>query len=403
MTTTPVPASWRSYIGWRDMADTGTHGLRARRGSTLLTTVGIAIGIAAMIAVVGISASSRTELIARLDALGTNLLQVRAGQDMFGESAQLPSDAPAMIRRIAPVEGAASMTKLDATVRRTSLIPEEESGGVDVYAVERQMAPTLEMTAHDGRLLDAATERLPVTVLGATAAERLGITDVAAGTRVLIADQWFAVIGILDRLPLNADIDRAALIGYNAARAAFAVDLDASAIYLRTHPEQVETVRSVLGRTANPARPNEVAVSRPSDALEARAQVDVALQTLLLGLGGVALLVGALGIANVMVISVLERRAEVGLRRALGATRRQIRTQFLIESAMLSALGGIGGVALGAGVTIAYAASQGWTPAIPVFAVAGGVVAALAIGGLAGLYPAARAARLDPAEAVRPA
>ncbi len=393
----------RSRVNTRDQISTGTHGLRSRRGRTLLTAIGIAIGIASMVAVVGISSSSKADLVRELDALGTNLLAVRPGNSSFGETAKLPAEAPSMIRRIDPVESAASVTKINTIARRNAEVPTNEGNGLDVLAAEPQLRSTLNAAMEHGRFIEPATSRLPVAVLGAVAAHRLGITTLEGGPRVLIGDRWFEVIGILDPLALNPDIDRSVMIGYDAAIAQLGITPDATSIFVRTDPDFVNDVRAVLGRTASPGSANEVQVSRPSDALEARAKVDQNLQNLLLGLGAVALLVGGVGIANVMVISVLERRTEIGVRRALGATKRHIRSQFVIESSMLSALGGALGVGLGMGVTVIYARSQDWLVAIPTAAVAGGVAVSLAIGAVAGLYPAAKAARLDPADAVRPA
>jgi putative ABC transport system permease protein len=143
-----------------------------------------------------------------------------------------------------------------------------------------------------------------------------------------------------------------------------------------------------------------VDVSRPSDALAAKQATDTALTGLLLGLGAVALLVGGVGVANTMVISVLERRAEIGLRRSLGATRGHVGIQFLTESLLLSALGGAGGALLGIAVTGAYAAYQGWPAVVPAWASAGGVATTMLIGCCAGIYPAWRAAHLSPTEAL---
>ncbi|MEM8746387.1 MAG: ABC transporter permease [Actinomycetota bacterium] len=392
----------RSSMSMRDRIATGTIGLRARRGRTLLTAIGIAIGIASMVSVLGISSSSRAALVAELDELGTNLLAVEPGQDVFGTSQQLPADAPVMIRRIGPVESAASVTQIATVVRRNEHIDPQRAGGVTVIAVEPHLLSTLKGSVVVGRFIDESTRRLPVVVLGSVAAERLGITSLEGGPRVVINDRWFDVIGLLDPIPLNPDLDRSVMIGYPAAVDQLGIDPAASRIYVRTDPDQVEAVRSVLGRTASPGASNEVNVSRPSDALEARTKVDQNLQNLLLGLGGVALLVGAVGIANVMVISVLERRTEIGVRRALGATRGHIRSQFVIESALLSALGGALGVGLGVAVTWAYARRQEWVLDVPAAALAGGVGVSLVIGAIAGLYPAAKAARLDPADAVRP-
>jgi putative ABC transport system permease protein len=386
-----------------DLVATGTHGLRSRRVRTALTAIGIAIGIAAMIGVLGISSSSKAALLRQIDALGTNLLAVRPGQSAFGDDAVLPFESPAMVRRIPPVEQAAAITKVDTTVRRTQLIPELETNGISVFAAEPRVFFTLGATVADGRLLDAATSEVPAIVLGSVAAERLGISGVTDGPMVYLGGNWFTVIGILDPMPLSPDLDRSALIGYPIAAQLFHTPINPSTIYLRTQPEQIDDVRGILARTANPEAPNEVAVSRPSDALEAKAAVDQNLTQLLLALGAVALVVGGVGIANVMVISVLERRSEIGLRRALGAKRIHIAGQFITESVLLSALGGVTGVTLGATITYVYANHQQWVVDIPVRFLAEGVAAALLVGTLAGLYPAARAARMDPAEAVHPA
>lgn len=391
----------RSRIRPFDLLRSGSQGLHTRPGRTMLTALGIAIGIAAMIGVLGISASSKAALLQQIDDLGTNLLAVQAGQSVFGEQAKLPEAAPAMIRHIPPVEQAAAISAVDASVRRTDLIPETETNGISLFASEPEVLDTLQGEVGEGRWLDTAGE-IPSIVLGSVAAERLGITDLSVGPMVYLDGHWFNVVGILAPLPLNPDLDRAAFIGYPVASKLFDTKENASTIYLRTHPDQVEGVRSLLGRTANPESPNEVQVSRPSDALEAKATVDQNLTRLLLGLGGVALIVGGVGIANVMVISVLERRSEIGLRRALGAKRGHIAGQFVTESILLSLLGGVTGVALGAGITHFYANRQGWVVDIPIQALAAGVAVALAVGAVAGLYPAVRAARMDPAEAVHP-
>lgn len=391
----------RSRIRAFDLFRSGSQGLHTRPGRTMLTAIGIAIGIAAMIGVLGISASSKAALLQQIDDLGTNLLAVQAGQSVFGEQAKLPEEAPAMIRRIPPVEQAAAISAVDASVRRTDLIPETETNGINLFASEPEVLDTLQGKIGEGKWLDPKGE-IPSIVLGSVAAERLGLNDVAAGPMVFVDGHWFNVVGILEPLPLNPDLDRAAFIGYSVANRLFDTKANASTIYLRTHPDQVEGVRAILGRTANPESPNEVQVSRPSDALEAKATVDQNLTRLLLGLGGVALVVGGVGIANVMVISVLERRSEIGLRRALGAKRGHIAGQFVTESILLSLLGGVTGVALGAAVTHFYSQRQGWVVDIPVQALGAGVAVALAVGAIAGLYPAIRAARMDPAEAVHP-
>jgi putative ABC transport system permease protein len=384
-----------------DVLRVGGVGLRTRRLRAALSALGIAIGIAAMVSVLGISESSKSDLIATLDRLGTNLLRVAPGQTIFGENAKLPEEAGPMIGRIAPVESVSAVEGVDATVRRTDYIAEEETGGISVMAADVKLLATLGATVRSGEFLNKATARYPAVVLGSTAAERLGIDR--PGVNVWLDGQWFTVVGILSAVELAPDLDSAALIGLPIAKQLFGAEGSATTIYVRANPDDLDDVRSVLGATANPEHPEEVDVSRPSDALEARAAAKTAFTSLFLGLGAVALLVGGVGIANVMVISVLERRSEIGLRRALGATKGHIRLQFLTESLILAGLGGVAGVVLGVVITRVLAANRGWDAVVPLYVPIGGITAALAIGAVAGLYPAVRAARLAPTEALRAA
>ena len=382
-----------------DALRVGGIGLRTRRLRAGLSALGIAIGIAAMVAVLGISESSRADLIAQLERLGTNLLTVAPGQTFRGEAASLPAASLDMVRRIGPVQGVSATGSLDATVRRTDHIPAAETGGIAVRAARTDLLATLGGTVRRGRFLDGATSRYPAVVLGATAAERLGIDRV--GVNVWLGERWATVIGILDPLALAPEIDTSALVGWTAAEELWGFDGNPSTIYVRADPDYVTDVQDVLAATVNPENPNEVDVSRPSDALAAQAAAQEAFTNLLLGLGSVALLVGGVGIANIMVIAVLERRGEIGLRRALGATKGHVRVQFLAESLLVSLLGGAGGVTAGALVTAAYARQRGWSVVVPPAALVGGVAAALVIGAVAGLYPAMRAARLAPTDALR--
>jgi putative ABC transport system permease protein len=384
-----------------DVIRVGGTGLRTRPLRVFLSALGIAIGIAAMIAVVGISASSRADLDRQLAALGTNLLTAAPGTTLLGKDATLPTEAVGMISRIGPVTRvAATGTVPDAKVYRNDHIPTPQSGGITVRAAHLDLLKTVSATLADGTWLNAATARYPVVVLGYATAQRLGIGSVGTDVQVYLGDTWFTVIGILDPVPLAPELDSAALVGWPAAESSLHFDGHPTTVYTRTTDSQVEAVWAVLAATANPQAPNEVKVSRPSDALAARQATNKAFTGLLLGLGAVALLVGGVGIANTMVISVLERRGEIGLRRSLGATRGQIRIQFLAESLLLSAAGGIGGVVAGVLVTTLYATTQHWSTVVPAWVSAGGVVSTLLIGAVAGLYPAIRAARLAPTEAL---
>jgi putative ABC transport system permease protein len=392
--------TWKSKLRPADVLDAGLYGVGGRTGRSTLTAIGIAIGIAAIVAVFGISASSRADLLAQIDALGTNLLVVEAGNTLFGEESKLPIDSPAMVRRINPVLDATGVSLLRAEVQRNEY--DTTPNGLSVLATETSLLDTIEGTLARGRFLDKDTSTLPTVVLGAIAAQRLGITDLTGTPTIVIDGERFAVIGILDPLTLHPDLDRSVLIGETAATEYLGFELYPTRIYARTSPQHVDDVTRVLGRTVNPGAPNEIEVSRPSDALEARAAVDQGLQRLLVGLGLVALTVGGVGVANVMVISVLERRSEIGLRRALGATRRHIGLQFIVEAATLTTIGGLTGITIGATITYLYAQRQGWTVSVPANIIAAAVATALLLGLVAGLYPAIRAATMNPADAVRP-
>jgi putative ABC transport system permease protein len=392
-----------SRLTWRDVVRVASIGLRTRKLRAALSAVGITIGIASLVAVLGLSESSRSALLAQLDQLGTNLIQVQAGEGIGLGSGELPGTAKAMVGRIDGVDAVSAVSDLDANVYRNDYIPTTQSGGITVKAADPDLLRTLQGSMAHGSFLDAATSRYPVVVLGAVAAERLGIRDLRGKPKVWLGGRWFTVAGILEPLALSGTIDRTALVGYEAASTYLRQDPAPSILYVRTAPEMVDTVLNIIPPTTNPENPDQVEASRPSDALEARNAADNAFTSLFLGLGAVALLVGGVGIANVMVISVLERRSEIGLRRALGATRRHVGLQFLGEALLLAAIGGGAGVALGSGVTAAYAGYRGWGVLIPPIALGGGVIAALVIGAVAGLYPAARASRLSPTEALRTA
>jgi putative ABC transport system permease protein len=390
-----------SRLPARDVLRVGTAGLRTRPLRVFLAALGIAIGIASMVSVVGIAGSSRENLDRQLALLGTNLLTVTPGHDLGGAESHLPMEAEAMIRRIRPVISVTATARLSTVhVYRNDRIPAGETGNLSVLAARTELLDTVGATIAEGTWLNPATARYPAVVLGASAAARLGMTAASPQPRVWLGGRWFSVIGVLRPIVLAPELDNAALVGWPVADSVLRFDQHATTVYMRTTDAAVVAVQAVLGRTANPEHPNEVQVSRPSDILAAKAATDTTLNALLLGLGAVALLVGGVGVANTMIISVLERRPEIGLRRALGATRRHIRIQFLAESLLLSALGGVGGAILGIGVTAAYATSQHWPTVVPLWATAAGLLATTAIGTCAGLYPSWQAARLSPTTAL---
>jgi putative ABC transport system permease protein len=397
--TTRAPATHRIRLA--DLARLSAVSMRTRTLRAALSALGIAIGVAAIVAVLGLSASSQAGLLNEIGRLGTNLLTVANGHTLSGEPAELPVAAPGMIARIG------SVTAVDDTgtignvpAYRSPLIPSINTNALSVQAASMGLPHTVGTSVAEGRFLNPATAREPVAVLGAGAASRMGVNRIYRGERIWVGGQWFYLVGILRPAVLAPEIDTSVLIGYQAAERYLGFDGHPSEIYLRAHTDLVNSVHDLLAATANPESPNQVNVAQPSDALVAQAEAKGALNTLFLGLGAVSLLVGAIGVGNVMLIGVLERRSEIGLRRALGATKGHIRIQFLTEAMLLALLGGAGGVGLGAAATAIYAHTQHWATVIPSLAWAGGLASALLIGAVAGLLPAIRAARMSPTEAL---
>jgi putative ABC transport system permease protein len=398
VTDPPAPEPSRLRPG--DTVRLAFSGVRARPLRAVLSAVGIAIGIAAMVTVVGISASSQEEVNRQLRALGTNLLTVSPGTSFRGEP-KLPEESVERVARIEAVHAVSAIGAVSgANVYRNEAIDPNKTNALAVYAAHTDLLGTVGATVGSGRWLDDALAAYPTVVLGSTASQLLGIRRVDGTVSVWLGDHWFTVVGILDPVPLAPELDMSAMVGWPVAADLLGFDGSPTSLYERSDDSAVEAVRALLPATVNPSNPEEVAVGRPSDALAAQAAVDETLTTLLLALGAVALLVGGIGVANTMVIAVIERRSEVGLRRALGATRAHIRRQFLAESVLLAGLGGIGGAMLGGAATAAFAASRGWQLTLPAWVLAGAAAATIVVGALAGVYPAARAARMSPTAAL---
>lgn len=391
-------AAATSHLSGPDVLRLGAAGLRARPVRAILSAVGIAIGISAMVAVVGISASGQARLQQQLTELGTGLLTVQAGSDLFGTPTDLPVDAVERVARIEGVEKVGSVGQLPQNVYRSRLSDPQATGGIRALAADADLLDVVGATVRSGSWLSPATGSLPAVVVGSKAADRLGV--VTPGTQLWMGGRSVTVVGILEPVALAPELDSAVLVGAEAASRYFDFGGSPTTVYQRSADESVETVRSLLAPTLSPESPDQVEVSRPSDALAAKNAADQAFTGLLVGLGSVALLVGGIGVANTMIISVLERTREIGLRRALGATRAHVRTQFLVEALLVSAFGGVLGALLGSAVTAVAAVANGWPVAVPLEAPLVAVLATLAIGATAGLYPALRAARIPPTVAL---
>ena len=391
----------KNKLRTRDLFFVAVYGVKARKGRAALTSIGIGIGIAAIVAVSGIAASGSADLLSTLESLGTNLVKASPQAGFFGTQEELPEGVIGMVERIGPVEEVTSTTQTDLLVRRSNFISEFEGGGISTIVTSSELLNVIGGKLSEGRFITDGLSDLPVTVLGNVTAKRLGITNLSKPTKILIDDEWFGVIGIVEELKIHPDLDRSVFIGYGAAKKLFDINEEPTTIYLRANPTFIEDVVEVIAPSMNPENPDQVEVSRPSDALEAQQAVEASFTNLLLGLGSVALLVGGVAIANVMVMSVLERRMEIGVRRSIGATRREIRYQFLLESIVLSGIGGLVGVMLGSLITLAYTNYTNIVFSIPVWQIFGAVLLALLIGAISGVYPAIKASKIQPAEAVR--
>ena len=381
----------------------GLRSLAARKLRSVLSALGIAIGIASLVGVLGLSESSKSDLLDQISALGTNLLTIEAGTGFGAGDAALPETALKRVGRVATVEAASAVYSIDVGAYRNELVPADRTGGIQVFGTDPDLVRTLNGGVAHGSFLTTATRSYPAAVVGSVAAERLGIRNLDQPVLLYVGGRWIEVQGVLEPFALAADLDRAVLIGDRAAESYYDVELAPSRLYLRVDQEYLDETRGVLGATVDPENPEEVQISRPSDLLDAQAAAESSFTGLFLGLGAVALIVGGIGIANVMVMGVVERRGEIGLRRAIGATRAHIRRQFLTEALTLAFLGGASGILLGVAVTYAYSALQGWRVIVPLAALLGGIAASVAIGAIAGLYPAIRAARVSPTEALRSA
>jgi len=394
--------SARSRLRLRDLLGAAWLGVSSRPQRTALASLGVALGIASLTALTSAAASNQAQLLADFDRMGANLAVVSPSTAPNSSPIPLPDTAPHTVQRVDGVEdvGVFETAPEDIRVYRTDLVPEEETNGIKVAVARPDVLAAVEARLATGRWFDDATRNLPVTVLGSAAAKRLGMDR--AGGRVWIGGQWYGVIGILGSAGLASDLNDAAVIGDRWVRNTFTGTSigDISAIYVRAAPGRLEALKETLASAASPGSPF-VQVNALSDLAEARATADDSLSTLGLALAGIALLVGAVGIANTMVVTVLERRGEIGLRRSLGARPRHIAVQFLTEAAVLAAIGGVAGLLLGVCAAAALAFASAQPLVVPVEIAMASPVVAILVGALAGISPALRAARLSPTLALR--
>ncbi|MDR2378399.1 MAG: ABC transporter permease, partial [Bifidobacteriaceae bacterium] len=324
-----------------DVLATATLGPRTRLVRATLSAIGIAVGIAALVALQGIPASLQAQLRADFDSQGANLIVVNPGRessDPNSAAVPLPESAPAMLARIGPVEAVLARRDLEnVSVYRNNMIPLGQSGSISAAIAEGDLLTTLNVQLAEGSWFNQATRALPTVVLAKGAAERLGV---GVGARIWIDNRWWAVVGILERLELAREMDMTAFLAPDHA-ALFYPDQPIASIYLSAAHGRAGAVRQVTAATANPANPRGVEVTRLSDFYGAGEMIDQMFLVLSLGVGALALLIGGIGIANTMVVAVMERRGEVGLRRAMGARTGQIAAQFVLEAAFIGFGGGV--------------------------------------------------------------
>jgi macrolide transport system ATP-binding/permease protein len=391
-----------------DLLNEAVAGLFARPVRMVLTILGTVIGLAALVATIGLSRTASQQIIGRFDELAATEITVTAKPAPEGQPANdLPWDAPARLARLNGVVAAGTVSTVDVGDELVSASPVSDpltrsTFKLAVEAVSPELFTAIRATVRTGRLLDDGhgLRREQVAVLGPNAADELGITRIDQLPALRIGDRAFLVIGILDSVKRRYDLRSAVLLPEGTARSLYGLRVPESVV-VETRVGATSLLSRQVPFALRPDAPTGLRVASPEQPQRLRGGVRSDLDVLFLLLSGVSLLVGAIGIANVTLVSVMERTGEVGLRRALGATRRHIAAQFLLESAAMGVVGGILGASVGLLVVVAVAAYNSWTPVMdpvaPLLApLIGGVV-----GLLAGAYPAMRAARLEPVEALR--
>ncbi|MEU8223032.1 ABC transporter permease [Kribbella sp. NPDC048915] len=396
---------FRSRPAVRDLLDEALAGVAARPTRLILTTLGTVLGVAALVATVGLGQTAAGQITQRFDLAAATRVVVQPEDNGEEAATQLPWNAPERLTRLNGVEAAGTVSVLeigDDLVQNVTGVDGNTGKALQVMAGSAGLWDAVRAMLQTGRFFDEGHDRRAdkVVVLGKHAAERLGINRVDSQPAVFIGDEPYTVIGILDSVSGRADLNDAVIMPNGTARTAY--DLEApDAVEIRTAVGAAQLIAEQAPIAIEPNDPSRLSVDAPPKQGPVRQGVESDLNALFLLLGAVALLVGGLGIANVTLLSVLERISEIGLRRALGAARRHIAVQFLVESVIVGFLGGLLGTAVGVILTVGVSWIRDWTPILDHWLAFGSPLLGALIGLVAGTYPAWKASAIQPITALR--
>lgn len=398
----------------QDLVVEATTGIGARPTRLVMTTLGTVIGIASLVLTIGFAQTTAGQIARQFDAVAATQVVVSPGstQTASGGSAatgRLPWDAPDRVEHLAGVVRAGLIAEVPFDGGTITAVPVNDPAAPSVVpppliAVSSGLLDAVRAELVTGRTFDrgndARTDR--VAVLGQRAAERLGVSRVDRQPSIFIDGIAYAVMGVVDGMQRRADLLDAVMIPFGAARADFALAAPGELqvqVQVGAGPQVGEQAAIAL----SPNAPENLRVVAPAGRSELGSNVQADVNVVFLVLGALALLAGGLGIANVTMLSVMERVGEIGLRRALGSTRRQIAGQFMVESVVIGLLGGLIGSSLGVLVVVVVSLIQGWTPVLDPWLAVGAPLLGAVVGLVAGWFPARRASRIEPVTALRDA
>jgi putative ABC transport system permease protein len=399
----------------RDLLDEALAGVTARPTRLALTTLGTVLGIAALVGTLGLGQTAAGQITEHFDLAAATRVVVEpderpdlaSGSGATAAVTKLPWDTPARVERLNGVQVAGTFSRLeigDDTVRTIPIVDPSASAAQAIPAVAGSpgLFGAVQAKLKTGRFFDAGHDRRrdPVVLLGRNAAKRLGINRIDSQPTIFLGDQPYTVIGIIDTVSSRSELLDSIVMPNGTARSAYELTAP-STLEIRTSVGAAQLIARQAPIAIEPNRPEALKVDAPPKQGQVRQDVETEVNALFLLLGSVALLVGGLGIANVTLLSVLERVSEIGLRRALGAGRRHVAGQFLVESVVVGFLGGLLGTAVGVVLTVAVSAVREWTPLLDLRLVFVAPLLGAVIGLLAGTYPAWKASAIEPITALR--